>query len=396
MTGKRTKIISIHSILCAVLVLLLQLALARVHDIRDFGAIHDDDSLIAEQVNAQAFMDALVAANYTTGPVREVLVPANHTFGMLGVWGDNFTNINITIDGTIKLSKRHHHWPLADEDSIRDFMMFRDIVNVTFRGEGTVDGQGYMWWVREFLQRNKNPKGRPRLVYIRGARNLEFTGIRWLNSPKQHLNIKDVDTMHLHDFEIHVDYMGILELGELLLGSGGATGRGGLNGMTLPMFPLNTDGIDPAGKNILIERLNVTNFDDAVAVKSLNRHGDYATCTENVIVRDMNIWFSTGLSVGSVTPHGIWQGRSCVDNVQFMNVKFYHPLKAIYVKTNPGHTLSMRPGSGGKITNVLYENIEVHNPIWWSIYIGPQQQKQPDPEYDSPGCMLYPLVPCAT
>lgn len=27
-------------------------------------------------------------------------------------------------------------------------------------------------------------------------------------------------------------------------------------------------------------------------------------------------------------------------------------------------------------------------PIWWPIYIGPQQMKEPDG--DGPGCMLYP------
>ena len=128
-------------------------------------------------------MDAIVAANYTTDGVREVLVPAGHTFHMFGVWADEFTNMNITIDGKIKLSKRHHKWPVVNEKgNIRDFMMFSDIQNVTFRGEGEVDGQGYMWWVREFL--GLNNMGRPRLVYIRGGRNLEFTGIRWINSPK--------------------------------------------------------------------------------------------------------------------------------------------------------------------------------------------------------------------
>lgn len=29
------------------------------------------------------------------------------------------------------------------------------------------------------------------------------------------------------------------------------------------------------------------------------------------------------------------------------------------------------------------------NPVWWNIYIGPQQQKQPDG--GGPGCMVYPL-----
>ena len=37
------------------------------------------------------------------------------------------------------------------------------------------------------------------------------------------------------------------------------------------MFPLNTDGIDPHGTNILIERVNITCFDDAVAVKASHK-----------------------------------------------------------------------------------------------------------------------------
>jgi len=51
-------------------------------------------------------------------------------------------------------------------------MTFYDIQNVTFRGEGTIDGQGFMWWVREFLGRN--PNDRPRLMQINGGRNIEL------------------------------------------------------------------------------------------------------------------------------------------------------------------------------------------------------------------------------
>lgn len=75
------------------------------------------------------------------------------------------------------------------------------------------------------------------------------------------------------------------------------------------------------------------------------------------------------MTIGSVSANDNYH---CVRNVQFLNHKFYHPYKAIYVKTNPGLTTSMLPGSGGQITNILYDNIEIHNPIWWSIYIGPQ------------------------
>ena len=245
-------------------------------------------------------------------------------------------------------------------------MEFKWIHNVKFQGGGQVDGQGYMWWIREYIQRN--PYGRPKLLMINHATNIEVVGIRWLNAAYYNLHIVDVVGLYCHDFEIQTDYKGQLELGKLFLGPEGYTG---LDGMTLPTFPLNTDGVDPAGKDILIERLNITNYDDAVAVKPMDHKGNYTQCSENIIVRDCNIWFGVGMTIGSVPAHDTY---NCVRNVTFINHKFYHPFKAIYVKTNPGLTKSMLPGSGGEITNITYENLEIYYPVWWSIYIGPQQQ----------------------
>ena len=101
------------------------------------------------------------------------------------------------------------------------------------------------------------------------------------------------------------------------------------------------------------------------------------------------------MTIGSVLPRDDF---SCIRNVQFLNHKFYHPFKAVYVKNNPGITTSMLPGSGGEISNILYDNLEIFSPIWWAIYIGPQQQKQPATHggYAGPGCLLYPLTPCET
>ena len=81
-----------------------------------------------------------------------------------------------------------------------------------------------------------------------------------LNSPCFHISTHDLDQGYFHDFEIEVDIMSQSHLGNLL-------GEERSLGLRIPTFPLNTDGIDPAGTNILIERVNITNFDDAVAVK---------------------------------------------------------------------------------------------------------------------------------
>jgi len=40
---------------------------------------------------------------------------------------------------------------------------------------------------------------------------------------------------------------------------------------SMPTMPLNTDGIDPAGSNVTIKNIKITNWDDAVAVKPANK-----------------------------------------------------------------------------------------------------------------------------
>lgn len=208
-------------------------------------------------------MDAIVAANYTTTDSdRVVLVPANHTFNIMPVWAANITNIVIQIDGTIRLSKRHHLITQLRPGKLYDVLYFEDVEGITFQGSGEVDGQGYMWWVRTLIALNHN--GRPNLISIERGRNIEFSGVRWINSPSFHLELKDIDGLHIHDMEIHVDMKGQLEISKLLLGEEGFIDG---DGITLPMFPFNTDGIDTHARNMLIERVNVTNFDDAVAVK---------------------------------------------------------------------------------------------------------------------------------
>lgn len=148
------------TVLKYVTVLFLAQACRAVQNILNFGAIPDSDTMAAEQTNAQAFMDALVAANYTTD--REVLVPAGHNFNMFAVWGRYVNNITITIDGNITASKRYRHWPLKEEydeknitsQVVRDFIDIEYTTDVLVRGKGTVDGNGFMWWVREYLVQN--------------------------------------------------------------------------------------------------------------------------------------------------------------------------------------------------------------------------------------------------
>lgn len=130
----------------------------------------------------------------------------------------------------------------------------------------------------------------------------------------------------------------------------------------LPTFPLNTDGIDPAGSNFIIRNVNITSYDDSIAVKPAHQGYKIAKCAENILAENLTTWMGVGMTIGSVPPN---VQHHCIRNVTFRNINFWFPIKAVYVKSNPGHN------GDGIIENILYENLWIFEPIWWNIYIGP-------------------------
>ena len=78
------------------------------------------------------------------------------------------------------------------------------------------------------------------------------------------------------------------------------------------------------------------------------------------------------MSIGSLAPTLI---HNCARRITFENIDFEYPLKAIYVKTNPcseKNTQEECSRSSGEMTDIMYNGINAHNPLWWGIYIGPQ------------------------
>lgn len=133
--------------------------------------------------------------------------------------------------------------------------------------------------------------------------------------------------------------------------------------LNLPTFPLNTDGIDPAGSNIYIRNVNITSYDDSIAVKPARQDYVLAKCSENITAEYLTTWQGVGMTIGTVPPNPL---TYCVRNVTFRHVHFWYPFKAVYIKTNPG------TNGYGIIENIVYDNLTIVDPIWWNIYIGPQ------------------------
>jgi len=133
-----------------------------------------------------------------------------------------------------------------------------------------------------------------------------------------------------------------------------------------PPFPmvyaLNTDGIDVSGADIVVRNCSITNFDDTVCPKPRA-----PPCTTNFLIEDTRVVYGLGISMGSVPPD---VGGNCIDGVVARRSTFQSPLKAFYIKPNPE---KFGQNATGLIANITYENATVFDPLWWAVWIGPQQ-----------------------
>ena len=94
-------------------------------------------------------------------------------------------------------------------------------------------------------------------------------------------------------------------------------------------------------------------------------------CSQDILVEEINLFRGVGLSIGSVSS----TKDNCVRNVLFRNIQAKQPIKLIYIKTG---SLDDASEPQALIENITYSNITATDSLFYSIYIGPQQQKEPD------------------
>ena len=189
-------------------------------------------------------------------------------------------------------------------------------------------------------------------------------GLTFYNSPYYHVHIKDSRDIVIEDSSVYVDYdldsnMALVELlaNETLHGLGMSfktvipdaealelaglsddeislleaevlamlDSYGGFEDLTNGnlSFPMNTDGYDVAGTNVLIRNVTIRNFDDAVAIKYSDDKGEYSTCSSNVIVEDVKV--SGYWSPNRVLCNGELSPRA---NPLFLFLFFFSPLRS--------------------------------------------------------------------
>ncbi|RNA26782.1 glycoside hydrolase family, partial [Brachionus plicatilis] len=325
-------------------------------DIEDFGAVSNDRSYIASIQNGIALKNCFQSANSSSD--RTVLVKNDYSVIPDGVIYD-LVDVTLQLDGVIRVwDADHTKWPNDTNNKALALLALTNTQGLVIKGNGVIHGNGYSWWWSVIINGHDN---RPNLMDIKTSKDTLVEGITVMNAPQYHINFMDTLNLTIQHIKILVNITD-LNVNE-----------------SAPIFPLNTDGIDVRGKNVLIRNITVENFDDAVAVKPTHKNqAVYSDCTENIIIEDCYVKYGVGMSMGSVPPN---ENLACIRNVTIRNVKFDTPLKAIYIKPNPGQN------GMGLISNIVYENIEIIEPLWWAIYIGTQQQKQP--YTNGTGCSFF-------
>ncbi|MGY5957525.1 glycoside hydrolase family 28 protein [Kosakonia sp. BK9b] len=213
------------------------------------------------------------------------------------------------------------------------FISIANAHNVAITGEGTIDGQGAVWWERwrENIRATGKKGGtdRPRLVYIRQSSNVLVDGITLTHSPSFHIVMR-----YSHDIDIN-------------------------NTRILsPWHAPNTDAIDPIdSQNIRITNNYIDCNDDHIAIKAEKPDSRFPDgVVDNIYIANNTLKQGRGISIGSESAGG-------VNNVLVENNTFEGSMYGIRIKSPRG--------KGGEVKNVTYRNTTLHDvevPLVFSAY----------------------------
>eukprot|EP00854_Cymbomonas_tetramitiformis_P009184 gene9184-10884_t len=255
------------------------------YSIDDFGARSGFISDEAAINNGMAIHKAIITAS---SQGREVLVPAGSIYNVLSSWDQatKVSHLRLIIDGILVVQPHLALWDEVKDanNDLPPFLHFVNCDNVTITGTGHIQGLGYEWW-NDVIFHNRRHNQRPTLLSMKSCRNVLLENFRLLNGPRFHTYLTDMLNLTVRGLHIKTD----VARHKKLLAAGGhmTTTLQGL--LRLPTFPLNTDGIDVAGKNIHIYNVTVENFDDAICAKPQTSDGVLTACTENFLAENISV-----------------------------------------------------------------------------------------------------------
>ena len=242
--------------------LLLALALvlaASQHDIQFLGAISGEDTQQAQIKNTQVIEAALLKANASED--RTVLIPSK-TYYSMPITLRGLVNVTLEIRGKLIACNRIKNYPQVAKYKYQNFISVENCQSITIAGGGKIDGRGYIWWLDTWMVNKKYMPAhasRPRLIDIEDTRGINIHDLTLKNSPQFHIRTGQTVGAKMYNLDIKVNTTAQLDILK----------RKWLTG-AIPLFPLNTDGIDPSGKDMHIFNITCQNYDDGGSTQTLS------------------------------------------------------------------------------------------------------------------------------
>lgn len=104
---------------------------------------------------------------------------------------------------------------------------------MTIHGSGLVEGNGLAWWWLVWITGVDN---RPNLLDMEICKDTLIEDLTFQNAPQFHLNLMGALNMTVRNLRIYVNDTAVA---------------------SLPTFPLNTDGIDISGRDVVMYNLTI-------------------------------------------------------------------------------------------------------------------------------------------
>ncbi|GAV70961.1 Glyco_hydro_28 domain-containing protein [Cephalotus follicularis] len=215
------------------------------------------------------------------------------------------------------------------------------LTNVVITGQnGTIDGQGRMWWEMWWNRTLKHTRGH--LLELMNSRDILISNLTFRSSPF---------------WTIHPVYCSNVVIKDMTI--------------LAPLNAPNTDGIDPdSSTNVCIEDCYIESGDDLVAIKSgWDQYGiAMARPSSNIIVRRISGTTPTcsGFGIGSEMSGGIF-------NVTVEDLHVWDSAAGLRIKTDQGR--------GGFIANITISNIKMER-VKIPIRFSRGSNDHPDEKWD--------------
>jgi polygalacturonase len=226
----------------------------RTFSVKDFAAAGDgktfDTATIQKAVNACH----TAGGGVVLVPAGRYLIAPIHLYSSM--------NLHLDKDATLLITDDTSKFKLSEKSGFECCIVADDCTDLALTGQGTIDGQGAMWWQHYVAPKTLAPGAtapphRPYMVRLDGINRLLVQGITFRNSPSFHLALGMCQNVTIEDAHF------IAEAGSH-----------------------NTDGIDPSGWNYLITRCTFDVYDDCIAIKPTHQIDKSKPSCMNFLITD--------------------------------------------------------------------------------------------------------------